>query len=95
MKNKKLQSRQEMLEKLGFGTEVMKKNTVCSRCRSMQPAVNRFCGVCGYPLSKTTIYDVYRMHHRSCRRCGAVLSDDMNYCTYCGAVIASCAEDTT
>lgn len=79
--------RKNSLSQFGFGADVMKITTVCTKCNSMESTSKLFCSKCGKKLPKVTLYDYYRAQHRSCRDCGAILSESMEYCPKCGVVI--------
>ena len=77
-------SRKEVLEHFGFGTENMKRFTICPCCGNAQAAKNFFCDICHTKLSGKTLFDMYKAMHRSCEKCGNVLPDDAGYCPICG-----------
>ena len=78
-----VQRRQDLLD-FGFGTDVMKRTTVCPNCRSMENSGNSLCSKCGAALTGPTLYEYYRTQHKSCPDCGSVLSDFMDFCPKCG-----------
>ena len=95
MKTKeKLQNviRNDCLSNYGFGTDAMKKLSVCPSCRSLQNSENTACLICKTRLTKTTLYDLYRSKHEVCKECETVISKRMHFCPHCGAGIKSIQE---
>lgn len=72
------------MKKHGFGYEVMKAIRVCEKCGKPTSAKILLCQNCGAFLPRKTLFDIYRRRHKTCRMCGAVLSDAMKYCPKCG-----------
>lgn len=79
--------RKKDLLQFGFGTDVMKKTTVCTNCKSMESAGKQFCSKCGRKLPKENLYDYYKAQHESCIHCHAILSEVMDYCPKCGMAV--------
>ena len=76
--------RRNALSHFGFGVDAMKNTTVCTNCYSLENSNKMFCGKCGTRLTGASLYEYYRLHHRSCRKCGTTLSDAMDFCPRCG-----------
>lgn len=72
------------MKKYGFGYEVMKEICVCEKCGKSTSAKKLLCPNCGMLFPRKTLFDLYRRRHRSCKRCGTILSDAMRYCPRCG-----------
>ena len=79
--------RKNALFQFGFGADVMKTTTVCTKCNSMESVSNKLCSKCGSKLPRASLYDYYRAQHRSCPDCDSVLSESMAYCPKCGMEI--------
>ena len=77
-------TKRKILEHFGFGTEKMREIKICPECGAAVPANEEYCTVCRKKLQKETLFDVYKMRHRTCPECGTVLSDGALYCPECG-----------
>ena len=84
---KQSEQRKITLSDYGFGTDVMKSLVVCKKCNSIDTKNNVYCKFCNEKLPSATLYELYRSQHKSCERCGTVLSQSMVYCPKCGTVI--------
>ena len=49
----------ETRDEFGFGPAAMKKKKVCSWCKHICNAEERFCHICGAELPSETLFDVY------------------------------------
>lgn len=76
--------RQEAMEEFGFGPKVMQKIKVCAYCGAISPVENSFCGPCGKPLPKETVFQQYRKRHLYCADCDVVLPPGAAFCPKCG-----------
>lgn len=76
--------RSHTMKQYGFGYEVMKEIRVCEECGKPTSAKTLLCQNCGAILPRKTMFDLYRMRHCSCKKCGTILSDTMKYCPRCG-----------
>lgn len=72
------------MKQYGFGYEVMKGIHICEKCGKPTSTKILLCQNCGAFLPRKTLFDIYCSRHRTCRVCGAVLSDAMRYCPKCG-----------
>lgn len=81
------QIRKNSLLDYGFGTDAMKGSKVCKNCNSLEPSSNVYCRKCKARLPSTTLYDLYKAQHKSCEKCGAVVSANMQFCPNCGQSI--------
>lgn len=79
--------RKDSLSSFGFGTDAMKKLSVCPNCHSLQNSENTTCSVCRAKLTKSTLYDLYKSKHKTCPECGTVISKGMHFCPHCGRVL--------
>ena len=77
-------TRQEGMERYGFGPEAMKHTRVCTNCGTSTTADAMFCAVCGARLPRETLYDLYKQKHLCCPYCDAVLTRPSEYCPHCG-----------
>lgn len=68
----------------GFGTDSMKQIKVCTSCGRAEDSDLYFCRECGTPLPKATLFEEYKENHRTCEKCGTILTDKMIYCPKCG-----------
>lgn len=79
--------RKRALSNYGFGIDIMKSLTVCKNCNSLERSGKIMCSKCGERLPKTNLYTLYKSKHASCKKCGTVISDDMQYCPHCGVAL--------
>lgn len=73
----------------GFGPEAMKQVKVCETCGKQASRYETICQKCRSVLPEKTLYDLYRMGHRQCRNCEAVVPDDADFCPICGKPVVS------
>jgi len=76
--------RKASLNLFGFGVDSMRRFTVCSSCHALERSHKMFCSKCKTRLPKTSLYDLYKSCHKTCPKCGSVLSENMNHCPKCG-----------
>ena len=79
--------RKDSLSRFGFGTDAMKKLSVCPNCHSLENSDNSSCSICGTKLAKTTLYDLYKSKHGACPECGALIGKGMQFCPQCGKIL--------
>ena len=79
--------RKNALSAFGFGTDAMKRLSVCSECFSLCSVGKTVCAKCGSHMNGTNLFSVYKSLHHCCEKCDAVLSVSMRYCPKCGTVI--------
>ncbi len=84
--------RRKSLFDFGFGTDIMKHSVVCGECKSLEPSGRMYCSNCNAKLPKSNLYDLYKSYHRSCEKCGTVLSDSMHFCPRCGIRVKASSE---
>lgn len=87
MINKQNAIRKKSLLHFGFGIDSMKNSVVCPECNSLETCNKTLCSKCNCVLPKSSLYDLYKSYHKSCEKCGTVLSDYMRYCPHCGIKI--------
>ena len=63
-----------------INTENSKTNE-CPNCHSSVPASQKFCGVCGYDMTKTISNSIV------CPNCGASINSNNKFCPECGAAL--------
>ena len=81
--------RKDSLSRFGFGSDAMKKLSVCPNCHSLQNSENTTCSICRAKLTKSTLYDIYKSKHNACPECGTVISKGMQFCPHCGHILNS------
>lgn len=81
--------RKNSLLHFGYGADVMKSTTVCINCNSLEESSRIFCSRCQTRLPLYNLYDFYRSQHKTCQKCGCVLSSSMTYCPKCGDKVKS------
>lgn len=74
----------ENMKMFGFGYEAMKSIKICKKCGKPASAHRLFCKQCGTFLSGKTLFDCYKEHHKSCRHCNTIVSEQAEYCPKCG-----------
>ena len=79
--------RKDSLSLFGFGSEAMKKLSVCPNCHSLENSEHTTCSICKAKLTKSTLYDIYKSKHRACPACGTVTSKGMQFCPHCGQIL--------
>jgi len=77
-------SREQLLDKYGFGPGAMKKIKVCRICKKPCNANEYYCESCGAVLPKETLFDLYRSQHLCCPECDTVVSKYSRFCPKCG-----------
>ena len=79
--------RKDSLLSCGFGTDAMKRLSVCPNCHSLESSDSTVCSICKTRLAKSTLYDIYKSRHRACSGCGTIITAGMQFCPHCGQLL--------